>query len=215
MAVSNHSYSGFYCNFDTRSKKEGSMLMGADSLVGDELKVSFKTDNGQVTVWLHNKFDAEVGFLDIDASRKLQIANARDLKIRAVLSFVAYSDEPDPGHYWGQVAIFIYNPAYEETFDVFVNNCKSSIANNTRPNIDLGNQAVQKLFEDRNWLPKETVSLPKNESGFAILKSQQKYSEKLIEMGRAKNKGCYVVSWLFIILVIAGIVFGLHLLGLF
>ena len=36
----------------------------------------------------------------------------------------------------------------------------------------------------------------------AVLKDHQSMSEKMIEQGRARNKGCYVVSWAFIIVVV-------------
>ena len=75
------SYEGFYAHYDTPTKKVGASLMGADTLVGDDLKVDFRTEEGRVTAWLLNKFDAEVGFLDVDGSRKLQLANARGQKI--------------------------------------------------------------------------------------------------------------------------------------
>ena len=38
----NQSYEGFYGRFETPSKAVGSMLMGADSLVGDDFKVEFR-----------------------------------------------------------------------------------------------------------------------------------------------------------------------------
>lgn len=215
MDQTDHSYSGFYAAFDTASKNDGSMLMGPDNIVGDDYTVFFKTDNGIVTAWLKNKFGAEVGYFDSDASRKLQLANARDQKIRALLSFVAYSDNPEPGHYWGQMAVFCYNPAYEAEFNAFIDRCAEKLGEGNRPAIDLGRQAVAKLFSEKDWFPSETVPFPKKESGMAILKDHQSMSEKMIEQGRAKNKGCYVVSWAFIIIVVLAAIYGLHLLGLF
>ena len=47
------------------------------------------------------------------------------------------------------------------------------------------------------------------------MKSRRKMSEKLIEQGRKGNKGCYVVSWLFLLLVVAGLLFGLKSCGVF
>lgn len=203
------SFEGFYARFETPSKAVGSMLMGADSLVGDDFKVEFRTEDGRVVAWFRNKFDAEVGFLDADGSRKLQLANARGQKIRAVLSFVAYSDEPDPGLYWGEMAIFCFNPAYMQEMDAFVDRVRGRIAEGIRPKIDLRGSAVQKIFDEPDWVPTETVALPKKERGMAVLKDHQSMSEKLIEQGRARNKGCYAVSWAFIIVVVAAIAFGI------
>lgn len=215
MPQYDQSYEGFYARFDTPSKNEGSLLMGADNIVGDDFEVFFKTENEVIVAWVKNKFGAEVGYFDVNASRQLNLAHARGQKIRAILSFVAYSDTPDPGCYWGQMALFCFNPAFADEIDAFVNRCASKIADGVRPNIDLGSQAVAKIFEEKDWLPSDTIALPKKVTGMAILKDHQSMSEKMIEQGRAKNKGCYAISWLFIILVIVGIIYGLHAIGLF
>ena len=208
------SYLGFYARFDTPSKEVGSLLMGADNLVGNDYTVEFRTEDGRVVAWLLNKFGAEVGFLDVDGSRKLQLANAREQKIRALLSFVAYSDEPDPGHYWGEMAVFCYSPSCETEMNAFIDRIAAKLAEGVRPAIDLGSLAVRKVMEEPGWIPSETVPLPKKERGMAILKDHQSMSEKMIEQGRAKNKGCYAVSWVFIIIVVLAIAYGIaHLAG--
>ena len=74
---------------------------------------------------------------------------------------------------------------------------------------------VEKIFTDSDWLPSETIPLPDKKTGMAILKDHQSISERMIEQGRARNKGCYVVSWAFIILIVIAIAFGLHAAGLF
>ena len=207
-------YDGFYARFNTPDKATGSMLMGPDHIVGDDYEVFFKTENGVVVAWVKNKFDAEVGFFDVDASRKLQLANARNQKIRALLAFVAYSDEPDPGLYWGNVAIFCYNPNYADKIEPFIDRVAAKIAQGVRPNINFGSQAVEKLLADPEWMPTETVPLPKKEVGMAVLKDHQSMSEKMIEQGRAGNKGCYAVSYVFIaVVVVAIIALILHFTG--
>ena len=208
-------YSGFYARFDTVSKSEGSLLMGPDNIVGDDFSVVLKNHDGINKAWLVNKFNKEVGFLDVDASRKVQLALAKDQVIRAILSFVAYTDNPDPGCYWGQVAVFCYNPSYRQEFDRFIDNCASKISDGVRPNIDFGQQSVKNILSDSSWLPKETVPFPKKETGFAILKDHRSISEKVIEQGRSKNIGCYVVSWAFIILLVLLFAYFLHSIGLF
>lgn len=209
------SYEGFYARFESASKNQGSLMMGPDHIVGDDYEVEFRTEDNRVVVWLKNKFGAEAGFLDVEASRKLQLAAAREQRIRAILSFVAYSDEPDPGLYWGQMAIFCFNPAYEKEMDAFVDRVAKKIGEGVRPNIDLGSSAVAKIFEEPDWVPNDTVPLPKKETGMAILKDHQSMSEKMIEQGRAGNKGCYAISWIFIAIVVVAIIYGLHIAGLF
>ena len=53
-------YAGAYERFDTISKKEASALVGADNLVGDRFSIEFKVENGVVTAWMKNKFNALV-----------------------------------------------------------------------------------------------------------------------------------------------------------
>lgn len=200
------SYEGFYARFDTPSKKVGSLLMGADNLVGDDYSVEFKTEEGRVVAWLSNKFGAEVGFVDIEGSRKLQLAHARGQKTRVLLAFVAYSDMPDPGLYWGEVAVICFNPAFEEEMNAFVDRIAARLAEGVRPAINLGSSAVKKIFEEPGWIPSDTVPLPKKEKGMAVLKDHQSMSEKMIEQGRARNRGCYIVSWIFIIVLLIAVV---------
>lgn len=71
-------YQGFYARFETPTKAVGSMLMGPDHLVGDDYEVFFKTEDGLVVAWVRNKFGVETGYFDVDTSRKLQLANARE-----------------------------------------------------------------------------------------------------------------------------------------
>lgn len=215
MTQRDHSYSGFYARMSTVNKAKGSMLMGPDNIVGDDYQIEFRTENDIVTAWVLNKFDAEVGFFDVDTTRKLQLANARDLKIRTLLSYVAYSDEPGDGEYWAQMAIFTYNRAYETELDSFVDRCAKKLGDGVRPNINLGSGAVDKIFEQEDWMPSENLPLPKMEKGNAVIKDHRSMSEKMIEQGRSRNIGCYIVSWVFIFLVLAALVYGLHVLGLF
>ena len=99
MEMVDYSYHGFYARFESPDKPTGSLLMGPDNLVGDEFEVFFKEDDGRMVAWLRNKFDKEVGFFDVDVSRKLQIANGRDQTITELLSFVDYSETTEHGLY--------------------------------------------------------------------------------------------------------------------
>lgn len=203
-------YEGFYARFETPNKAQGSMLMGPDHIVGDDYEVFFKTEEGRIVAWLRNKFGAEVGFLDVNASRKLQLANAREQTIRAVLSYVAYSDEPDPGLYWGQVAVFCFSPRYADEMNAFIDRVAARIGDGVRPVIDLGSQAVNKVIEEKDWTPSDTMPLPQKTVGMAVLKDHRTMSEKVIEQGRAGNKGCYAVSIVFIVVVVLAIAFVLY-----
>lgn len=196
-------YRGFYARFEAPSKKIGAILTGADSLVGDRFEVLFKVEDGVTVAWLKNRFGAEVGFLNAEDSRKLQLASARDWTICALLSYVAYSDSPDPGIYWGEAAFICFDPKYDEECQTFVEKVGAKLADGVRPQIDLGSQGIDKIMEAKgNWLPSKNLPRPKTKTGTAILKSRRTTSEKMIEQGRAGNKGCYFVSYAFIVIVV-------------
>lgn len=206
----NLGYAGFYARFDTVSKKEAAVLNGADNLVGDRFSIVFETEDGTTTAWIQNKFGARVGYLDEDASRRLQICAARGWNMVALLSFVAYSSTPEPGEYWGEVACICYNPANNaDAFEAFIDTIGSMMADSIRPDVSLSSDGVNHVISSHGtWKPNARVPLPQKTQGMAILKRRRKISESFIEAGRAGNKGCYAVSWIFIILVIAALLVG-------
>lgn len=209
-------YFGTYARFDTLSKKDAATLLGADNLIGDVFDIMFQTEDGVSTAWMKNRFGGLVGYFDPSFSRKLSVFAARGWNLRALLSFVAFTDKPEPGHYWGQAAVICYDPSLEQTLSPFIASTASRLSDGVRPDVDLGEQAVEQLISsDGAWTPKKTVPFPSKESGTVIMKSHRKMSEKMIEQGRKGNKGCYVVSWLFLLLLIALVLFGLKSCGLF
>ena len=209
-------YFGTYARFDTKSKKDAAALLGADNLVGDTFDIEFHTEGGASIAWMKNRFGALIGFFDPAFSRQLSILEARGWKLQAILSFVAFTDRPEPGHYWGQAALIGFDPSLEQAFDPFVSAVSKRLMEGIQPEIDLGEQGVDQIVESQGaWQPKKTVPLPKKENGTVIMKSRRKFSEKLIEQGRKGNKGCYAVSWIFLLLLVALALFGLKSCGVF
>lgn len=209
-------YFGSYARFDTKTKREAAILLGADNLVGDVFDIVFERENGISVAWMKNRFGALIGFFDEDLTHQLSVLSARGWKLQALLSFVAYTDDPAPGFYWGQAAIICYDTEVEQAFDIFVEGVSKRLADGTRPAIDLGEQGVNQVVEHKGaWQPKKTLSLPQEQDRTVIMKSQQKMSEKLIEQSRKGNKGCYVASWAFLLVLVALIIFGLKSCGVF
>lgn len=210
------SYFACYTHFNTTSKKEAAALIGADNLVGDCFSIEFKTDDGVITAWIKNRFGAALGYLDPDMSRRLSILHARDFTLTALLSYVAFTSTPEPGHYWGEVAIVAMDSKLAEVKDAYLHALSAKLQDGVRPDIALGQQGVQHIVENEgNWVPKQTVSMPKDLPNTVILKSHRKVSEKLIEQGRKGNVGCYIVSWAFLLALVTGCIFGLKACGAF
>lgn len=209
-------YFGTYASFKTVSKQEGSNLMGADNLVGDVFTIEFVIEDGQRTAWMKNRFGSLVGFFDEKTSHQLSLCEARGWTLQALLAYVAYTDTPAPGSYWGEAALICFDPAYTEAFSVFTHVVADRLMDGVRPVVDLGKEGVNQLISsDGAWFPKKTLPILKKNPGTAYVKTKRNINEKLIEQGRARNKGCYTGSILVLALIFAGVVFLLRSCGLF
>lgn len=204
-------YFGKYAEFQTESKKAAAPLLSADTMIGDVLTVECELENGSHRAWLYNPLGMCIGFLDSEVSRDLSLQAARGLELHAVLSFVAFTDHPDDGHYWGDVALVCYPPSQAEAFRHFLAKVSDQMAQGIRLNVDLGADAITHIAESEGqWLPEQTVPMPAKIKGTAIIKQRRGFNDRLIQQGRAGNKGCYVASWVFLLLLVALIIFGLH-----
>ena len=206
-------YFGTYVRFYTKDKKEGAALAGPDNAVGDIGTIVWHTDeNHRQQAWLKNPYGLEIGYLDAETSYKLAIYQAKNWEIRYVLSFVAYSDSPSPGMYWGEVALIAYKPRYAQQFERFLKTFARLASEGLRPDPHLGLRAIESVISDpSSWKPSAKVKIPRN-SGTSILKEYRTVHDKLLDQARRKNPGCYVISWMFIAAVIAGLVWLLRLL---
>ena len=97
-------YYGAYARFDTISKKDAAILLGSNCIIGDVFKIEFKPLKGQTRAWVVNDYGDVLGYLDEQISHQLNLLAAKSWEMHAVLSFVAFTDQPEPGFYWGEVA---------------------------------------------------------------------------------------------------------------
>lgn len=208
-------YEGFYARFNTFSVEDYPILSGADTLVGDEFKVSFEIANDKTRAVITNRFDYRIGYFGSADTRKLQLIVARDWKMHCQLSFVAFTDEGESS-YWGEMCIISYSPGIADQFDVFSQNVADMLAKGIRPDVALSQQGVDEVISSNgSWMPTGRVPLPETRKGMALVKSRRKASENLIERGREGNKGCYAVSIAFIVVVLVLVVWLiLHVLGI-
>lgn len=212
-------YFGTYARFETVSKKDAGPLMGADNLVGDTYTIKIESFEGAPRAWLVNKFNAAVGYFSEETTREIQLLQARNWTIRASLAFVAFTDRPDPGFYWGEAAIFAWDPSLNTPMEAFLESVEKLLAEGIRPAIDLGNQGVDEVVKSQGtWVPKERTPMPEKEAGTVIMKGRRKLSENIIEIGRSGNKGCLavgiVIDVAIVIAIIVGVVFGLKSCGI-
>lgn len=201
-------YYGTYKRFDTVSKKDAPQLLGADNLVGDRFEIEFITKNGVSTAWMKNRFGGLVGYFDPETSRQLQIFQARGWVVTALLSFIASSNQGANRSYWGEAALVCYDPSdHSEAFDAFVATIGEMMRESIRPDISLGKDGVSHIVSSGGtWKPTGRIPLPKTDDNTAILKQGRSLNESLVEQARKGNKGCYLLSWIFILAVVAALV---------
>ena len=195
-------YFGTYQTFRTVSKKDAALLMGSNTLVGDRYRINLTMDEGVHRAWLINKFYETIGYFDDGFSRELSLFAAEGLELVGILSLVAFTETPEPGEYWGQAAVIGYSPHYAEEFN--------------RPKLALKGPAVDEIINSNGtWLPSEREPLPEKQRGMALLKTRRGFIDGLVEAGRTGNKGCYILSWAFLLALVAAIIIGLKSCGVF
>lgn len=209
-------YFGTYQTFQTIDKRAAADLIGADNLVGDLYQIECTIEEGVQKAWLVNKFGKRAGYFDPQFSRQMSILKAQNMTLVGLLSFVAYTDHPDPGHYWGKAAVIAYDPKYADDFQPFVQGVAKLMRKGARPVLNLQEKAVDQVIQSHGeWLPKDRVPLPAPEKGTALVKTRQSPTDRLVEESRKGNKGCYLLSWLFLLALVALVIFGLKSCGIF
>ena len=211
-------YSGEYAKFfaiDT----QGIDFMGADNLVGDRYSIDIRDEEGTYKAYLVNRFGKDIGYLENRMIRPIQLAQAKGWETHAFLSFVAFTegkDKENPSYYWGQMAVLVYDSRIAGKMAPFEEELSKRMADGGRPQVDLGAQSVDKLVNGtESWFPTDKAAMPKMGKGSSIVKDHRTPNERLIEQSRKGNIGCYILSWAFIIGIIALIVFTLHSCGVF
>lgn len=209
-------YFGTYQTFRTVSKKDAAVLMGSNTLVGDRYRINLTMDEGVHRAWLINKFNETTGYFDDGFSRELSLFAAEGLELVGILSFVAFTETPEPGEYWGQAAVIGYRPHYAEEFNRFIDGVCGLIGKGIRPKLALKGPAVDEIINSNGtWLPSEREPLPEKQRGMALLKTRRGFIDGLVEAGRTGNKGCYILSWAFLLALVAAIIIGLKSCGVF
>lgn len=209
-------YFGTYQTFRTASKEEAAALVGPDNLIGDRYTIDCTIEQGVQKAWLVNRFGSRVGFFEPDFSRELSLKKAQGMDLTGILSFVAFSEEPEPGEYWGNAAIIGYDPADVAAMETFIEGVAGLIAKGIRPELAFENQGIDQIYQSKGtWLPSERVPLPEKQRGMAILKKRRSLTDGLIEQGRTGNKGCYILSWVFLLALVALVIFALKTCGVF
>lgn len=209
-------YFGTYQTFRTASRQDAAALLGSDNLVGDEYTIDCTLEGGSHKAWMVNRFGNRIGYFDPEFSRELSLKKAQNMTLVAILSFVAFSEQPEPGEYWGQAAVIGYAPQEKAAFDPFVHGIANLMGKGIRPQVNFEGRAVDQIIDSQGqWLPSNREPMPEKQKGMAILKRKRSFTDGLVEQGRKGNKGCYLLSWAFLLALVALVVFSLKSCGVF
>lgn len=209
-------YFGTYADFSCPDRKAATAFMNSDNLVGDPFTIEMDYSEKKRQAWIVNPFGFRMGVLSEKVAQKIDVCAAKGWKTVALLACVAFTSDSKPGEYWGQVVIISYDPTYEEAFAPFVKTIGENLAKGIRPAVDLGNDGVKRVIESKGlWVPSGRVPLPKLKKGEAYLKTERSSTDKLVAQARKTRVGCTVVSWAFIIIVVAVIIFAMQSCGVF
>lgn len=207
-------YFATYARFDTEDRETAAAFFGADNIIGNAF--SIERDRGDSRAWVTNPFGKRMGVLEPKAAEQVALCEARGWTTVALLALVAFSEKPEPGLYWGEVVIISYDPAYEAAFSTFVDGIGKMLGKGIRPDVDLGVSSRQKVIDTNGeWMPSDRVAMPKKEKGTAWVKTERSGTELLVEQARKGNVGCTIVSWAFLLALVALLLFGLHSYGVF
>lgn len=209
-------YFGSYQEFTCPDREIAPAFMGADNLVGDVYTIEMDYSSQQRQAWIVNPFGARMGVLSEKIAQKIDVFEAKGWKTVALLACVVFTDQPKPGKYWGQVALFSYDPTHEEAFSAFVKTIGEQLARGIRPAIDLGADGVARVIQNNGaWVPTGRVPLPSLKKGSSFIKTERSSTDRMVAQARKTRIGCTVVSWGFIILVVVGVIFAMQSCGMF
>ena len=88
-----------------------------------------------------------MGYLSPKVAEQVDLCKAKGWNTVAILALVAFSEQPEPGLYWGEVVIISYDPAYESAFSTFVEGIRKQISKGVRPKVKLGPDSLQKIID--------------------------------------------------------------------
>lgn len=214
--MSSIGFYGTYARFVTPDKRDATGFLSADNVIGDSFTIEMDYSDGERTAHIVNPFGKRMGTIEEKIASKIDICDAKGWKTVALLALVAYTEEPKPGYYWGEVAIISYDPKYEEPFENFIAQFSKKLGNGIRGDLKIGPQSLKEIVNTNgNWFPTARKPLPEKKKGTAFVKTERSSTERLVDQARKGNKGCMVISWIFILAVVALIIFGLHSCGLF
>lgn len=195
---------GKYVIGKATSKISGGELLSADNIIGDVYDIVCEYNNGIYITYARNRFNKKPCYFDEDVSRETYILKNKGFRLFAILTLVGftYSDDEENSNYWAEFALIGFKESDNDIFLPFVEAFTNEIDKGVRPTLDFSNENIKEIQDGNYSVLNSKQPLPKKEKGTVFMKTHRKISEKFIEMGRKKKLGCYLVSILFLFVIV-------------
>ena len=171
-------------------------------------------DEGVHRAWLINKFNETIGLLRRRFLARTEPFAAEGLELVGILSFVAFTETPEPGEYWGQAAVIGYSPHYAEEFNRFIDGVCGLIGKIIRPKLALNGPAVDEIINSNGtWLPSEREPLPEKTTRHGATAKRAEGSSTASWRLDAQAKRLLHSQLAFLLALVAAIIIGLKSCG--
>lgn len=197
-------YYGKYVVGLPTSSEEAAKLMNADNVIGDIYKIKCEMKDGQHRAVVINRFGDSPCYFKPTLSRELALNEAKGFITYAILTIVGFTTSDTGENYWAEFALISYPKFNQETFSIFIKEVSKAIKSDKRVEVDLTKDQLDLVIKNNgHFVPTTIHPKPKKKRGQVILKSRVKLTDKMVEQGRKKNPGCYVLGWVFLLAVVA------------
>lgn len=201
-------YFGTYTIGKPTTEEEAGRLLGADNIIGDIYKIVTEMKDGKHVAKVLNRFGNTPCQFNEEVSKQLSLNEAKGFRNYAILTCVGFTQNEQEGEHWAEFAVISFPESEIETWSVFVDEVSKAVKNDRRPEVDLSLDDVLNVISQKgHFVPTSQHPKIEKKRGRIILKSRVKLTDKMIEQGRNKNPGCYVLGWVFLLAAVALIVF--------
>lgn len=197
-----------------KNKEQAAKLLNSDNIIGDLYEVKTELVEAYHKAFPINKFGESPVLFDKETSRSIDLMKAKGLNIVAFLSTVGFTEtnakekQAKLSNYWGEFLIIGYNNLYKRELEEFFKKISENLANGKRPDLNINKEEFRKIIRSKGeYFPKKIISVPKKIKGTVYLRTRKTIRDKVIEQGRKKNIGCYIISWVFLLSLVTVLIY--------
>ena len=214
-------YYGKYLRFEAFDAESEAVVASADTAVGDMGTIEWDADeDGCEKVWLKNPRGVRFARLSPEDSQNLATYRDKGWRLRCVTGFTASTEGPDGKRYWGEAAVFAYDPTYEEEFDTVIKIFSNKAGEGFRPSPELNTKEVNYiLLYPALHLFVRRAKMPELDENTVIIRDHRAPQDALISAVRFHKVVRASIKWVGIavvaVLAVTGVLAILGSVGLF